>query len=493
MTSGSAAMTRRGPDGTLLAILAFALAVRVAALLAFPSLHHPDEAFQLYEQGHRLVFGYGIKPWEFEDGLRSPVVPHALAALFALAEPVLDGPAGYIRFAQTILALLSLIPIAAIYAMGRRISPTHAILAGLVAATWFELVYFSFRPLTEALAADAVLTALALGSRPFSEISKGRLVAVGVCLAFAAMLRIHLAPGLLFVALWLGRGEVRARWVPLLLGAAPVLLVFGLADWAAWGAPFRSVVNAVWVNAGENKASHYGVDPLGWYLVSLLKTWNLAFPALAILIALRLRTSMMWIGFAVLVIASHSLIPHKEYRFTFPAVASLVIVAALGCADLVERWRAKPDPTSAGAPTAAVATAWIAASALLAVLPTFSGNWTLSRDAIRASYWLSHQPSLCGLALYDAHWFDTGGYAFLHRQVPIYPLRLEPDRASRSTDAFNFVLGRRSDLPSLGPGYRVAWCASGATCVLSRPGACAAVPGLIPLSQRSRLGEAPID
>ena len=49
-------------DRTLLILLALAMLVRLAAIIAFPSLHHPDENFQLFEQAHRIAFGYGVVP-----------------------------------------------------------------------------------------------------------------------------------------------------------------------------------------------------------------------------------------------------------------------------------------------------------------------------------------------------------------------------------------------------------------------------------------------
>src|SRR5437763_13560490 len=95
-------------DNTLLALLALALALRLAAIIAFPSLHHPDENFQLLEQAHRIAFGYGIVPWEFRDGTRSPVLPYILAALFWLGERLLGGPEGYLLVARSALAAASL-------------------------------------------------------------------------------------------------------------------------------------------------------------------------------------------------------------------------------------------------------------------------------------------------------------------------------------------------------------------------------------------------
>jgi hypothetical protein len=87
-------------DWRLLSLLVLALLVRVAAVIEFPSLHHPDENFQLLEQGHRYFFGVGLVPWEFSVGARSPVLPYVLGAIFAAAEPLVGGPEGYIFVAR---------------------------------------------------------------------------------------------------------------------------------------------------------------------------------------------------------------------------------------------------------------------------------------------------------------------------------------------------------------------------------------------------------
>src|SRR5215469_13787749 len=88
-------------------LLAAALVLRLAAIIVFPSLHHPDENFQLFEQAHRIAFGYGIVPWEFREGIRSPVLPYVLAGLFWLGEKIFGGPQGYLALARVGLALLS--------------------------------------------------------------------------------------------------------------------------------------------------------------------------------------------------------------------------------------------------------------------------------------------------------------------------------------------------------------------------------------------------
>src|SRR5262249_23156368 len=175
-------------------LLAGALLLRVIAVIVFPSLHHPDENFQLFEQAHRIAFGYGIVPWEFREGIRSPVLPYVLAGLFWAGEKAFGGPQGYLLFARFVLAAGSLAGVATVYRMGARTSAIHGLIAGVVAASWFELVYFAARPLTEAIATTVLLVGLSLASPE----AKGfrRLAAIGLCLGLALMLRMHLAPGL---------------------------------------------------------------------------------------------------------------------------------------------------------------------------------------------------------------------------------------------------------------------------------------------------------
>ena len=493
---------RRQVPWPLVAILALAALVRLAAIFAAPSFHWADENFQFFEQGHRLAFGYGIKPWEFEEGIRSYAVPYALAGLFRVSEPMFGGPQGYIAVSRIVIAALSLAPVAAVYAMGRRTSQTHAILAGLVAATWFEIVYFSFRPLGEALAGDFVMVALALASVPWETLSRRRLAAIGVCLAVAVMLRVQLAPGVLFVAVWLCRLDVRTRWSALTLGAAPALAVFGVIDWLTWGAPFISYFRVVWLLLGANMravsfggdvSSRPGLDPFYFYLAWMIVYWAAALPVLIFLVARRLRPSAIWIGFATLEIVVHSLIPHKEYRYIFPAVASLVITAAMASADLVVLARTRTTPARGRLLLTAIAGGWVATSAALAASPFFTPNWTRDRTVIAASYWLSGRTDLCGVAFSGTPWVHMGGYAFLHRDVPMYFLPRRTALADASVQAFNYLFLRRSDLGRFRPDFTPVWCETDETgvgrCLARRSGGCAAQAGLTPILQMKDLGD----
>jgi hypothetical protein len=474
--------------------LALAASVRLALIIFFPSLYHPDENFQSLEPAHRIAFGYGILAWEFSAGMRSLLVPFLFAKLFTLIDWLFGNRQIYIPIARVLLAILSLISVAAVYRMGLRQSRTHALFVGLVAATWFELVYFSFRPLTEAIATDFLLIALSLASQTDGRFSRRQLVAIGFCVSLCLMLREHLAPGLLVICFWVVRRDFWTRIQYLIIGGLPPLIAFGTADYITWGAPFHSYFAAIRVNVGENKASNFGVEPAYWFAKRLIQLWAGAFPFLAALIAVRWRESRLWIITALVIIAFHSLIPHKEDRFVFPAHACLIIVAALASADVLIKWRQYLSAQDAARATVVAAVLWFATSLSLATTPGFFQNWRAGTQLINAFAWLHDQADLCGILLVDDRWWQTGGYAYLHRNVPIYDLDYYRDELTSVTQASNFIVLNRKSVPRFAEEYSVKQCFGRGdhdVCVVGRPGLCDAPSTLRlrPLLDRQWLDE----
>jgi hypothetical protein len=454
-------------DWALITLLVLALLVRVAAIIEFPSLHHPDENFQLFEQGHRYFFGTGLVPWEFSVGARSPVLPSMLGLVFAAAEPLVGGPEGYIFVARLLLALSSLAGVVAVYRMGQRVSPTHAALGGLVTATWFEFVYFAGRPLTEAVATTVLLVSLALASVSEREFSRKRLICIGFCFALCLMLRVQLLLGILVAWMWVGRLHLE-RWWLMGVGALIPVAMFGIADAIVWGEPFQSYFEAIEFNLFQGVASQFGTAPFDWYFRLLAHRWSYAAPLLLLLVALRTRSLMLWVLVALCILLTHSVIPHKEYRFVFPAFACLIVVAAMASADLVQSLRGQ-QWRWAGAVVAAGA--WVAVSAALAFAPRFQSEWFKSRDLIEAEFLLAKQPNLCGILLYDYRWWQTGYYAYLHRNVPFYELReYSRTNVSRVVSAFNAVVLRRSSAADFPKEFTLRKRITDDVCVMMRDG-----------------------
>ena len=178
---------------------------------------------------------------------------------------------------------------------------------------------------------------------------------------------------------------------------------------------------------------------------------------MAALILLRARASALWIAVALVIIAVHTAIPHKEYRFVVPAFACLALVAAMGSADLIERLRLLPGSPRAGQALVAIGAAlWVGTSATLAFAPGFKDEWLEAGDVIAASFRLAHMPDLCGVLFYNHDWATTGGYAHLHRDVPIYALADDQDTAQQSTSAFNAIILTREALADFTRGISAA-------------------------------------
>jgi len=183
-------------------------------------------------------------------------------------------------------------------------------------------------------------------------------------------------------------------------------------------------------------------------------------------------------------------IPHKEYRFVFPAFACLALVAAMGSADLIERMRQLPGPGRALVAMGAVL--WAGTSLALAFAPGFKDEWLEVGDVIAASFKLAHEPDLCGVLFYNHDWASTGGYAHLHRNVPIFALEGAQDTAQQSTAAFNAIILTRGSLDDFMPQYTLQECSGDDdddVCILKRDGVCTRAPDLEVNAMLRRLGE----
>ncbi len=476
----------------LFMILLLAFSVRVLCIFLLPNLHHPDETFQLMEPAHRLSFGYGISTWEFRDGLRSFVLPWLISGIFTMTSYFSDNPATYTAVLRLFLAGLSLIPIVALYAYCRTLGKAQEIVVPLVFGLWFENVYFSIRPLTEPVAASCLVCAICFGLIAHRTGRKRDMVLSGFFASAAVMVRFHIGIGVLPLAVWVCGASLKRKWLPFILGGIPPLLVFGAADWLVWGAPFQSFINSFRANVIEGKAAHYGAEPFYWYLSNIAGVWAGALPVLAALIVFRPRANLLWVLAGAAIVLSHSLIVHKEYRFIYPAALCFIVAAALGTAELV-RSLTRVFPSQERRLIALAIVLWGGTSAVLAVAPGFKPNWLRSREQIQAFYYLHGQENMCGLLLQDVDWVHTGGYTYLHRNVPMYFQYGDNAAIEDVASAANYVLLPVDDAAKPPKPYRLVTCfnkaeASG-LCILSRPGPCKPVKGTVPLTQQKGLGE----
>src|SRR4029077_13014106 len=95
----------------LVLLVLLAVGVRLVPILVEPSINWWDEVFQSTEQAHRLVYGYGLVPWEFQLGARSWLLPGVIAGLLELARLIGDGPDYYLPLIAAVFAGLAAAPV----------------------------------------------------------------------------------------------------------------------------------------------------------------------------------------------------------------------------------------------------------------------------------------------------------------------------------------------------------------------------------------------
>ncbi|HEY8575930.1 MAG TPA: hypothetical protein VIL88_06290 [Devosia sp.] len=454
-------------------LLAVALAIRVAAAVWYPSVHHPDETFQYWEQGHRFAFGQGMVPWEYRTGIRSYFIPGVLAGIMKAVAALGGGVGAWTVTIQVLLSALSLSIVATAFAWGRRAGGTSVgLLAGLVAAVWFETVYFAGKPLTESIAASLLFPAAYLLCLPH----RARLFPVwgGVLLGLAFVVRFQLAPAVLVVALATIVVQGWRRSLPAALATLAVIVAGGVLDWVTLGSPFQSVWLNFVVNAVQDKASSYGVEPAHWFVSHFSAVWAGFAAVMVLLVIVGVRRAPLLLIIPLVIVLAHSAVGHKEYRFVIPAVHFVLTLAAIGAARLHDAAARAYFPRRQALGLVLLAGCFTLTSVNLANQPVYRGNWTRTANGIAAFEIAAGVGDMCGMALAGWNWVDTPGYRALGRDVPIYPLTSEA-QAGELGPAFNVVVQRGGGWESLKQDYEEVGC-SGNICVMKRAGSCTPMP-----------------
>jgi hypothetical protein len=406
--------------------------LRVWLALNDDGIYWPDEVYQSLEPAHWLVYGYGLLPWEYIEGMRNWTFAGFVALWLKLCQIAgADDPRVYLTVVRLVFGALSLgcaggaYLLARVYGARRIDAAAGAALCALLA----PFLYFATRAMSESAAALPVVVGLALALD--RSASRRRVVAGAALVGIAVLLRLQagvFAIGLL--AILGARGE-RRRAIDALATLAGFAVLFGWLDHLTWAnAPgarfdgwFHSAVKYLTFNLIEGNASNWGTSPWSYYFTTM---WRAAPAAIAIAVALAClavrRAAGLWIVAAVFV-AAHVAVPHKELRFIIPAVPILCALAAVGIGAL-PRGLAR----HAAAAALVLAAAW--SGARFHSL-TFGDVGQYPNRAEESAYDDSgpvnrlllaarRRPSLCGLRVDVVHLAWTGGLAYVHRQIPLF-------------------------------------------------------------------------
>jgi hypothetical protein len=456
-----ASPARRVSAGYLVfALLLLAFALRAGLALAYPTVDWPDEIFQTTEPAHRLAFGNGVVTWEWLDGARNWALPGWLAIIMRTTSWMGAGSSGYLLGIILKLATVSLAVVWFGYRWGNRLLGARAgILTAMICAVWYDLVYYGSKPLNEVLAAHLLVTGLYLGYWADPRSRPARLLAAGVLLGAVVGLRMQLAPAVAVALVFICYRLPRRRWTPILASAALAFAAFGALDAITWGSPFASYVRSLHANLVQARSMHYGVFPWNYYWGYLILRvgWLLPFSLWGA------RRSPVLAAVAAAVLVTHSAVAHKEYRFIYPAVVLLVMLAGIGIADLLARWQKSSQPS-----VRAVAIAALIVAALSAYTWNTAQMSSKYNGALPAFRRLSADSRVCGVGL-RGYWFWSGGYTNLHRNVPIVPVK-DDTAVAASSAAFN-VLVAIDGVPGHPAGYALERC-WGHACIYRRDGGC---------------------
>jgi len=467
-TGRIAALPRR--HGLLLAIVALALALRMAAFDTFAMLH-PDELYQYLERAHRLAFGYGIVTWEQRYDMRSWLIPQLLSLPMRTGAFLSADAAAPVAVARASVTAISLALVFAAYAIGSVQSRTAGLLAAFAAAIWPQIVSMASHVLSENLCASAVLAGCALALQ-HDERGHAR-YAAGFLFGLSIILRMQSAAFIGVFVLALAWRDWRA-WLQLAAGGIAALACGALSDIVAGQAPFAWAWNNYYENAIVDRSALYGVSSPLFYLERAVTDSN-GMMLVAFVLALFSGPKFRPLLFACIAeYAAHSLIGHKEARFVFLSNATLVVLGAIGAARLFENGPLArlPKPVL---PVAVLAVALAACGP--GELDKLRGHTGVSRLAYRAA----QDPAVCGLAI-SGHAFWRVAYAFVGRPLPIYTSSRFPiDVKARPRDvraAANAYIATEKE-PLLADWRRTACMQGhdGRYCLYRRQGGCDAKAG----------------
>ena len=345
------------PRQRLVCVLLAAAALRLG--MAFGSLgpDHPNETYRLLEPLAARA-GYAARlPWEWVQGLLSPL-PVAAHGFFLFVVGVfgVESALAQLIALKVLYAALSLLPIWATWRLLEERSPRLALVGAASIAFWPEFVFRSVRLMDYSLEAATLAGALILAFTLPARAARLGTVAAGAVLGTLFFARFQSGLYLVAVVIALRWERDRAGAARVLGGYTAVIALLGLAEMAGTGrgflAPFFAYLRFNAIEGGA--AIFYGVAPWHRYLSEGAKA--LGFAPFVLLVGAAFsgwrsgRTDRRLALVFFLPLLTHSLVGHKEGRFVYGFLWTLIPLG-LGAWPVTDR---APGRWCAGAAVLAV-------------------------------------------------------------------------------------------------------------------------------------------
>jgi hypothetical protein len=377
------------------------------------------------------VFGYGLVAWEFSEGARNWAFPGLIAGVLGAVSGLGgDRPDVYLPVVRLAFVAMSLGTALGTYGLARVWKASEKA-AAVGAAAWSlaaPAIYFAHRALSENGATVAAVWALVFLLAPRAS---RRSVSFGASLlGLAVLFRIQmgiLAVGVLGVLIARADWRVLRQTVAVLVGWA---MAYGAIDAIAWndapgaiyGGWFHSAILYGRFNL-EGRSAQWGTSPPEYYAEFIARSMPLVAAGLAIGLAAGLRFATALSLLALLFLAAHSAVPHKEFRFIMPMLPLAIAATAISVDALPRRPKIAALGLLLIGGVASAATfrslTWSDLGARLDQPDARTSAWDAGGRINRLLLVANQQPDLCGLRV-DAHAAFHGAFTYLHRRVHIY-------------------------------------------------------------------------
>jgi len=466
----------------LLVVLLTALAFRLPFILV-EFMAHADEVFQYIEPSYFLTSGQGIFSWEWAAGIRSWFIPVLLAPFIWIGKLVLGESVFWLVPTRLVLVLLSILAIWSSVSVARRMSAAHALAVAVALGASFEPVFMAGRVLSDNLGAIFFVFSFPFLLQSNAPAQLRALLIGGALLGLAVASRLQLAPAAVVMALGCAYPAWR-RILPMAAGGLLGIVLAGLCDLAMGHYPLAWIFENIRINVFEQRSEEYGTESWSFYVATVGRYLGAASVVLVPLFLIGARRWKVLAAVCLVNVLVHSLVPHKELRFTYLSIILFWMIAAVGSVDAVDilkrRTRLKEQH----------AFAFLAAT-LLASSATWA--WHSIKDhrasqfALLAGWRDAHEMAgICGLASLDMGVTPTA-YSYIDRPIPIYMFdRIEelPDLLEKR-QSYNVILASEANSAALkAAGFDLQGCPqtvgerTGRTlgprsvCLFKRPGNC---------------------
>lgn len=415
-----------------------ALLLRILAAFFSKGYTHPDEHFQAIEIAYREIFNYGLIPWEFIAGARSWVFPYIVLIIFKIEialglidiEQLLVG----VRLFSGIISMISVI--VAYYFTKKVFGKIAGLFATGFIAFWYDFIFWSTRTMADGLAMNFTFlgtyliynccTPTSQESLPKNKINpttgqkkttkKALLESIfaGFCIGFSYMLKFPVAIIAIPIVIWL---LIHKKGFYLLCfsgTAILMLLIQGVIDIFTWGSFLHSTIVFVNYNIISGQSAKHGSFPFFSY-IPLIAARFMAFSPfflLFIILGIQKKKKIVYLlGTALFFLIVFSLISHKEYRFVFPIIPYLVMIASKGVIKFPKF--IKKEQLKTGVYTGII----IITLTCSTVTGIYTKNFQPQKSYCDAYKWVGEQTDFERLFIVDYTPFATPGFAYIQKNI----------------------------------------------------------------------------